>query len=89
MPTGIFRRIVVVTLFVLVAGTLTLSTAQEKPPSAESGPFKNLKYRLIGPAAGGRVSRSAGVPGNPLVYYAGTASGGVWKSSDGGYRWSC
>jgi photosystem II stability/assembly factor-like uncharacterized protein len=88
MPTGMFRRLVAATLFVLIAGTLTLSTAQEKSHSAESGPFKNLKYRLIGPAAGGRVSRSAGVPGNPLVYYAGTASGGVWKSSDGGYRWN-
>ncbi|MBA3948768.1 MAG: glycosyl hydrolase, partial [Acidobacteria bacterium] len=44
-------------------------------------------YRLIGPAAGGRVSRAAGVPGDPSTYYAATASGGVWKSSDGGTTW--
>ncbi len=49
--------------------------------------FPGLKYRLIGPAAGGRVSRVAGVPGDPLVYYAATASGGVWKSTDGGTEW--
>ena len=49
--------------------------------------FKALKYRSIGPAAGGRVSRAAGVIGDPSIYYAATASGGVWKSSDGGATW--
>ncbi len=49
--------------------------------------FKALKYRSIGPAAGGRVSRAAGVPGDPTTYYAATASGGVWKSSDSGATW--
>jgi photosystem II stability/assembly factor-like uncharacterized protein len=49
--------------------------------------FKALKYRNIGPAAGGRVSRATGVPGDPLIYYAATASGGVWMSADGGTSW--
>src|SRR5262249_11804662 len=49
--------------------------------------FKRLKFRSIGPGAGGRVSRSCGVPGDPLTYYAATAGGGVWKSSDGGVHW--
>ena len=53
------------------------------------GPFKELKYRSIGPAAGGRVCRVAGVPGNPLIYLAATASGGVWRSLDGGLSWKC
>src|SRR5947209_8397916 len=51
------------------------------------GPFKNLKYRLVGPAAGGRVSRACGVPGDPSTYYLAAATGGVWKSSDGGLTW--
>ena len=46
--------------------------------------FAGLKYRSIGPAAGGRVARAVGVPGDPLTYYAATAGGGVWKSDDGG-----
>ena len=53
------------------------------------GPFQELKYRSIGPATGGRVCRVAGVPGNPLIYFAATASGGVWRSLDGGLSWKC
>lgn len=49
--------------------------------------FAALKYRSVGPYAGGRVSRACGVPGDPLTYYAATASGGVWKSIDGGLTW--
>src|SRR4051794_35056787 len=57
----------------------------DKPESPKE--FKALKYRNIGPAAGGRVSRATGVPGNPMRYYAATASGGVWMSNDGGTTW--
>lgn len=28
-----------------------------------------------------------GIPGNPNIYYVGTAGGGVWKSTDGGNTW--
>lgn len=61
------------------------------PASAEDitgGPaeFRHLQYRSIGPV-GGRVCRAAGVPGDPLTYYAAAASGGLWKSTDGGTRW--
>src|SRR3954468_4320295 len=43
-----------------------------------------LRFRYMGPATGGRVATVAGVPGDPNVYYLGSASGGVWKSTDGG-----
>jgi len=51
-------------------------------------PLRGLEYRLIGPAAGGRVSRVTGVPGDPLTCYAATAAGGVWKSVNGGSKWT-
>src|SRR5258708_15154582 len=70
-----------------VVGSLHAQDAPKtyKPESPKE--FKALKFRNIGPAAGGRVSRATGVPGNPLLYYAATASGGVWMSADGGTTW--
>jgi photosystem II stability/assembly factor-like uncharacterized protein len=67
--------------------------AREQAPAAPTATtvpteFKALKYRPIGPATGGRVSRVAGIPGDATTYYAATASGGVWKSTDGGTSWT-
>jgi photosystem II stability/assembly factor-like uncharacterized protein len=75
-----------VVLVVCALGS-SLLAGQEQKPGETPSVFKALKYRSIGPAAGGRVSRVAGVPGDPTVYYAATASGGVWKSSDAGATW--
>lgn len=76
-------------LIPILALLLFASQALAAPAKLEDPPeLKALKYRLIGPAWGGRVSRVAGVPGDPGVYYAATASGGVWKSVDGGARWN-
>ena len=69
---------------ILVVGPGRLAASE---PQGGPEEFKHLKYRLVGPAAGGRVCRACGVPGDPLVYYAATAAGGVWKSTDGGIRW--
>src|SRR6187200_3773814 len=43
-----------------------------------------LKFRYMGPAPAGRIATVAGVPGDPTTYYLGSASGGVWKSTDSG-----
>ena len=59
-----------------------------KPDAKPADPLGALKYRSIGPAAGGRVSRVAGIAGDPSTYYAATASGGVWKSVNGGFTWT-
>lgn len=56
------------------------------PASAQVDPYGALAYRFIGPP-GNRVSAAVGVPGDLDTYYVGAASGGVWKSSDGGVHW--
>ena len=70
------------TLALLVLGT---PSAADEPKGPKE--FAPVQYRNVGPFAGGRVSRACGVPGDPLTYYAATASGGVWKSADGGLTW--
>src|SRR5690349_8448156 len=47
----------------------------------------DLRFRFMGPAVGNRISAATGIPGDKNTYYAGAASGGVWKSTDGGNRW--
>lgn len=61
--------------------------AQTGSSTEISGMLGQMKYRYIGPP-GNRVTSVVGVPGDPNVYYAGAASGGVWKSTDGGSAWS-
>ncbi|MBZ5604642.1 MAG: sialidase [Acidobacteriia bacterium] len=47
-----------------------------------------FRFRFVGPIAGNRVASFAGVPGDINTYYAGAASGGIFKSVDGGYGWT-
>ncbi len=56
--------------------------AQEIDPST----YEALRFRHIGPE-GNRVIAIAGHPGDRNVIYAGAASGGIWKTTDGGLNW--
>ncbi|HZQ90646.1 MAG TPA: hypothetical protein VFA60_02510 [Terriglobales bacterium] len=47
-----------------------------------------MRWRLVGPFRGGRAEAAAGVPGDPLTYYFGAVTGGVWKTTNGGITWS-
>ena len=60
-------------------------------PAEQANPadkLKNLEFREIGPAVmGGRIDDFAVVESNPDIVYAGTASGGVWKTTNNGTTW--
>jgi photosystem II stability/assembly factor-like uncharacterized protein len=75
-------------LMIFAATGRTQETKQEDAPAEKTDVFKNLKFRNLGPAvAGGRVTAVAGIPGNPNVYYAAAAAGGIFKTVDGGNKW--
>lgn len=59
------------------------------PPKVTSGTFSDIRARLVGPAVNsGRISDIAVNPDNHAEYYLGVASGGVWKTTDGGVTYS-
>ncbi|MBI2406938.1 MAG: sialidase [Gemmatimonadetes bacterium] len=80
-------------LLALAAFSLPIGAQQGKrtpapTPAAAPSPdaWSGLHWRNIGPE-GNRFSAAAGIPGDPLTYYVGAASGGVWKTTDGGTNW--
>jgi photosystem II stability/assembly factor-like uncharacterized protein len=78
-----FRRlsyVAFVTCLLLIALPFRLS-AQPAPDTMGA-----LRYRYIGPV-GNRVTCVVGIPGQPNIYYVGAASGGIWKTTDGGTHW--
>src|ERR1700686_5881240 len=49
--------------------------------------WSGMKYRMIGPERGGRVTAVTGVPSQPFTFYMGSTGGGVWKTTDAGHSW--
>jgi photosystem II stability/assembly factor-like uncharacterized protein len=65
----------------LISSSLSLVHAQEAKDILGA-----LRYRHIGPV-GNRLTSVVGISGDPNVYYVGAASGGIWKTTDGGVHW--
>ncbi|HTK29797.1 MAG TPA: hypothetical protein VL309_09615 [Vicinamibacterales bacterium] len=75
--------VALVFLAVPPAGRLLRAQAASILPADQ---YQQLRFRYIGPV-GNRIIAIAGVPGNPNIYYAGAASGGIFKTSDAGAHW--
>ena len=80
MKTFRLRQILIVSI--VLAGPVVITQS----PRFSTDLFGQLRWRHVGPE-GNRVSAVAGVPGDPLVYYAGSASGGIFKTVDAGANW--
>ena len=64
----------------------TLPLLADDAAKLDSSMLGGLRARSIGPAAmGGRIAAIDGSGDSPVTLYAGAASGGVWKSTDGGF----
>jgi len=62
-------------------------TPVDSSDAAAQSPLEGLNYRLVGPFRGGRATGVAGVISEPDTYYFGAATGGLWKTIDGGTSW--
>lgn len=73
-------------LGLILTGVTPAASAAEKPNYETI--LQNLKWRELGPAiTGGRVDDIAVVENDPNIVYVGIASGGVWRTTNGGTTW--
>ena len=75
------KRPIVALFAVSLLGPWTVSAQQ-----IAADQYDQLQFRHIGPV-GNRVSSVAGVPGDRFTYFVGAATGGIWKTEDGGLHW--
>jgi photosystem II stability/assembly factor-like uncharacterized protein len=71
--------------FLLALGLLGASRAAAQATASPAN-WSTLPWRYIGPE-GNRFSSAAGIPGDHLTYFVGAASGGIYKTTDGGVNW--
>ena len=80
----------IVSLALMALLTALHSALVVAPAGAADEPdwLGSLEWRAIGPARGGRVQTVTGIVGDRDTYYMGATGGGVWKTTDGGERWT-
>ena len=80
-----FRLALVPFIFLLPPAPMG-AQAPGRPVADDS--LEHLQWRELGPAViGGRIDDLAVVEKNPDVIYVATASGGVWRTTDGAITW--
>lgn len=85
--SGVRRRLFLGMMLLLVGSAAIRVPAQSGGPAAQPGGqlVDAIRFREIGPTAqGGRYVEFAVVESNPRVFYAATASGGLWKTTNNG-----
>ena len=71
-----------------VAAPAPVAAASPIATTAAPSTFSQLRWRMVGPARGGRVTTVTGVDQEPHTFYFGSTGGGVWKTTDAGANWS-
>src|SRR5574338_253866 len=78
--------LVALCLLAFIVNVSAQNGAQPKSPLETA--LSRLEWRSIGPAnMGGRIADVEGVPGDANVVYVASASGGLWKTTNGGVSW--
>ncbi len=61
--------------------------APASAPTVNPASFEGMQFRYAGHSVGGRVNTVAGHASQPRTFYMGVASGGVFRTTDGGESW--
>src|SRR6478609_2415119 len=95
METIVTRTFIrILAIFAVMLATTQAQTPPPSPatkaaqiPGVNPALFRGLRYRLVGPSRGGRVTTVTGVPSQPKTFYMGVASGGLFRTTDSGATW--
>src|ERR1051325_793451 len=68
--------------------TLLVLAISVHSQTIDSSFFNGLRYRLVGPARGGRGTTVTGGSSQPETFYMGVASGGLFRTTDNGANWT-
>src|SRR5437588_8263299 len=79
--------LILVTLAVAQAHAQAPAARPQQMPNCDPALFNGLRYRLVGPSRGGRVTTVTGVQSQPKTFYMGVASGGLFRTTDAGTTW--
>ena len=79
---------VLTSTFVAALLLIGVTLPAQSQSSFDPALYDAIEYRLVGPYRGGRSDTVTGVPGDRDTYYFGATGGGVWKTVDGGSKWS-
>ena len=83
-------------VMVLVLAAVTVPARGQGPVNDEDNEanqvfdpalYEGMKYRMVGPYRGGRVTAVAGVPSDPHTFFMGATGGGVWRTNNAGQSW--
>lgn len=83
-------RVLFVLLVLLWANGAAMGAPEVGQPNGrlEASHLAGLRWRPIGPAlTSGRIPDVAAVEGDPDIVYAASATGGLWKTTNGGTTW--
>lgn len=87
---------IVTGVIVLVLAAVTVLARGQGPMAREEDEanqvfdpalYEGMKYRMVGPYRGGRVTAVAGVPSDPHTFFMGATGGGVWRTNNAGQSW--
>ncbi|MBN1223804.1 MAG: sialidase, partial [Candidatus Aminicenantes bacterium] len=86
MKIAIKQTAVILFAMTILMAFSAVNASQLQAQEVNKQQLEPLKFRYIGPV-GNRIISAAGIPADPLTYYVGAASGGIWKTENGGLDW--
>src|SRR5215216_2160546 len=85
----VWSLVVLLPLILSEASAFAQGRSDGNNNSIDGKVFERLEWRSIGPTnMGGRTCDVEGVAGDPSLVYVGSASGGLWKTTNGGTTWT-